>query len=97
MDPCDILARIGEVEGDKDRIALIAYRQLIVYGWTSSGAIKNALEIDDPKVIGGFLSGLQRAGLIERAMGDPAFAAAIIVDPKPMFVPGPTFPFPEAQ
>jgi hypothetical protein len=75
---------------------MAAYTQLVRYGWTSSDSIKNAVELrGNPRILGGLLAGLQRAGLIKKA-GDAHEIENLsaIVDPKPIFVPGPLFPTP---
>ena len=85
------LLEFGE---DSVRIAVTVYLQLTRYGWTSAKAIDNLLHVDNKRVIGGTLSGLQRAGLIARGLEPQtsSLAAALMIEPHPVFLPGPEFP-----
>lgn len=80
---------------DSDRAAIVACMQIVRYGWTSYDSINNAVTLKDGKAVGGLLAGLQRAGLIRRVAEKPNSLAAMIVESKPMFERGPTFPRPE--
>ena len=78
---------------EKLRAAIAAYVQLERFNTTSTTAIQNSVPLLDPKVIGGLIAGLLRAGLLERA-GAPMrqlSVAAQVVD-RPNFVRGPMFP-----
>jgi len=78
-----------EAADDRVRSALIAWAQIVRYGWTSSSSIANMMSTLDAKVIGGVLAGLVRAGILQRAGSAPSPAGAI-ADPHPIFIPGPT-------
>jgi hypothetical protein len=65
------------------RVCYAALQQIRQYGWTSIATLMNAGATDGGKWIGGFLSGLQRAGLIQRCTSDDEAAA---------FEAGPNFP-----
>ena len=79
----------GEVN-ESAKALILAYGQLAKYGWMSHDSLENAGVVLNPQTIGGLLTGLSRAGLIRR--GSPADTVlAKLVDPRPVFVPGPTF------
>jgi len=85
------LLRLAE-ESEVAKAALVAFAHLIRYGWTSADAIKNAGVQCDTR-LGGLLTGLQRAGYIAKAGGEPRRPVlGVLVDPKPVWVPGPMFP-----
>lgn len=71
---------------------ILAYGQLVNYGWTNYDSLVNAGVQGNPHAIGGLFSGLVRAGLIKRAEAPTKSKLASFVDPKPVFVPGPRFP-----
>lgn len=75
-----------------EKIVVTIFFQLHRYGWTSAASLENAIEIDDSQTLGGIFSGLQRAGLITRAMSQAPTMVALFVNPKPTFVRGPMFP-----
>lgn len=93
------LLRLAE-ESEVAKAALVAFAHIIRYGWTSADAIKNAGVQVDPR-LGGLLSGLQRAGMIQKAgnaSSEPGRALlGTLVDPKPIFIKGPLFPEPRPE
>lgn len=91
--PADLVAIVDvEEAADRDRAAIVACLQLRRYGWTSYDSINNAVTLHDGRSVGGMLAGFQRAGLIQRIEDEPSSMAAMIVQTKPMFEPGPMFP-----
>jgi hypothetical protein len=64
------------------RTVYAVYAQIVRYGWTSSDALVNAGVNDDTQMIGGLLTGLRRAGLIQK----------IKESGRAKFEPGPRFP-----
>lgn len=85
------LSRLAE-SSEFAKAALVAFAQLVRYGWTSADAIENAGVHADPRALGGLITGLQRAGFIRKAEREPRNPVLSIVDPKPVFLPGPMFP-----
>lgn len=77
------------------KAVLVSYGQLVQYGWINYDSLANDGVSGNPHSIGGLLSGLARAGLIQRA--EPPTKLGVLVDPKPVFVPGPRFPHPVAR
>ncbi len=90
----DLIALIEDENAEaKVRAQIAAFVQLERYGSTSADAILNAIPNLEPKVVGGVLGGLTRAGLVARAgrSTDQLSVAALIVE-RPAFTPGPLFP-----
>jgi hypothetical protein len=80
----------GEVN-EAAKAMILAYGHLAKFGWMSHDSLENAGVVLNPQMIGGLLTGLTRAGLIRR--GSPSDSVlARLVDPRPVFVPGPSFP-----
>jgi len=86
-------------ESEYTKTLVVTYTQLVRFGWTSAEVIAHAGVTVDPRDLGGILTGLQRAGLIQR-VGTPPREVQIDlmldskVEPNPVFVPGPRFPMP---
>jgi len=85
----DYLTARAEID-EMAKAMLVAYGQLVQFGWVNYDSLANDGVVGNPHSIGGLLSGLARAGLIQRA--EPVTKLGSLVDPKPVFVPGPRFP-----
>jgi hypothetical protein len=73
---------------EEARIAFTIYQQIVSQGWTSAGSVQNADETLDVLKIGGTLTGLQRAGLIQHYTGD----RDMTMGNNAVFEAGPLFP-----
>jgi DNA-directed RNA polymerase subunit RPC12/RpoP len=83
---------VKQSETDQEtRALLLALGLLNTFGWVSYDALTNAGVDANPQMIGGLLTGLVRSGLLRRGVGKSS-PLLDIVDPKPIFLPGPRFP-----